>query len=97
MYRGSIRRSRNILNIAFCLYFEQQNLKDFITRPPQDETEDDFEWAERNAARTNDACRLYLQPEWSRFDSVIAQTVEYVKAHPKWNISIQTHKYMRIP
>ena len=23
--------------------------------------------------------------------------VEYVKAHPAWNISIQTHKYMHIP
>jgi len=61
------------------------------------ETESDFEWAERNAARTGEACRLYLQPEWSRFDTVIGPTVEYVKAHPKWNISIQTHKYMRIP
>ena len=61
------------------------------------ETEEDFEWAERNAARTGKECRLYLQPEWSRFDAVIGPTVEYVKAHPKWNISIQTHKYMRIP
>ena len=61
------------------------------------ETEDDFEWAERNAARTNGRCLLYLQPEWSRFDKIIAPTVEYVQAHPRSHISIQTHKYMHIP
>jgi len=40
---------------------------------------------------------LYLQPEWSRYDRMIAEIVEYAKAHPRWNISVQTHKYMRIP
>ena len=61
------------------------------------ETEQDFVWAEENAAKVSEKCRLYLQPEWSRFDEMIERIVEYVKANPKWNISVQTHKYMRIP
>lgn len=61
------------------------------------ETEADFEWAEENAARVNEKCLLYLQPEWSRAERMMPAIVEYAKAHPRWNISIQTHKYMRIP
>lgn len=61
------------------------------------ESEADFEWAERNAARVGRHCRLYLQPEWSVSERVMPAIVEYVKARPEWNISIQTHKYMCIP
>lgn len=61
------------------------------------ESEADFAWAERNAARVGGACRLYLQPEWSVAERVMPLIVEYVKAHPAWNVSIQTHKYMHIP
>ena len=61
------------------------------------ETEEDFKWAEANAARVGERCMLYLQPEWSRYEQMIPAMVEYVKGHPQWNISIQTHKYMHIP
>lgn len=61
------------------------------------ETDADFEWAERNAAQVGPQCRLYLQPEWSVSEAMMPRIVEYVKAHPRWNVSIQTHKYMRIP
>jgi len=61
------------------------------------ESESDFEWAERNAARVRPECMLYLQPEWSIAERVMPAMVEYAKTHPKWNISIQTHKYMHIP
>ena len=61
------------------------------------ESEADFEWAERNAARVGEKCLLYLQPEWSVAERVMPAMVEYAKAHPRWNISIQTHKYMHIP
>ena len=59
--------------------------------------ERDFEWAEDNAARVGAACRLYLQPEWSVAERIMPELVAYVKAHPQWNVSIQTHKYMNIP
>lgn len=61
------------------------------------QTPDDFAWAEENARRVGRYCRLYLQPEWSTFDVIMPEIVEYAKANPKWSISIQTHKFMRIP
>ena len=59
--------------------------------------ESDFEWAEQNAARVGEKCLLYLQPEWSVSDSMMPAIVEYAKRNPRWSISIQSHKYMRIP
>ena len=58
---------------------------------------EDFAWAEQNAAQVGPDCRLYLQPEWSVAEAMMPAIVEYAKAHPRWNISIQTHKYMHIP
>jgi 7-carboxy-7-deazaguanine synthase len=57
----------------------------------------DFEWAEKNRLIVNENCRLYLQPEWSRFEQIIPEIVEYVKNNPAWRISLQVHKYMHIP
>ena len=42
-------------------------------------------------------CLLYVQPEWSVYEQIIGDMVEWVKANPIWNISIQTHKFMHIP
>ena len=61
------------------------------------ETEEDFEWAEANAAKVGEDCLLYLQPEWSRSGEMMQSIVEYAKANPKWSISIQSHKFMHIP
>lgn len=57
----------------------------------------DFEWAEKNVHRLRKDSKLYLQPEWSKVDILMEEIVEYVKLHPQWNISLQSHKYMRIP
>jgi organic radical activating enzyme len=57
----------------------------------------DLDWAEENASRVLSTCILYLQPEWSRRETIIPKIVNYVEANPKWKISIQAHKYMRIP
>ncbi len=61
------------------------------------ESEEDFAWAEENAARVGQECLLFLQPEWSRYEELIPLVVEYAKAHPRWNVSVQTHKFMHIP
>ncbi len=61
------------------------------------QTADDFAWAEENARRVGRYCRLYLQPEWSVFDEIMPEIVEYAKANPRWSISVQTHKFMKIP
>ena len=57
----------------------------------------DFDWAEENAGLVNENCLLFLQPEWSLRQSFIPVLVKYILAHPKWRISLQAHKYMRIP
>jgi 7-carboxy-7-deazaguanine synthase len=57
----------------------------------------DFEFAEQHAALVNENCVLLLQPEWSRIQEMMPLIVEYVKQHPKWRVSLQTHKYMEIP
>ena len=61
------------------------------------QSEDDFAWAEENARKVGRYCRLYLQPEWSVFESIMPAIVEYAKQNPKWSISTQTHKFMKIP
>jgi 7-carboxy-7-deazaguanine synthase len=57
----------------------------------------DFTWAEEQAAKVQAGCRLFLQPEWSRSAKMLPAIIEYVKQHPQWMISLQTHKYMNIP
>ena len=57
----------------------------------------DFAWAEEHASQVGPETKLYLQPEWSRSPQMMPQIVEYVKANPKWQVSLQTHKYMNIP
>ncbi len=57
----------------------------------------DFKWAEQFASEIHPGCRLFLQPEWGREPEVLPLIIDYVKAFPKWEISLQVHKYMNVP
>lgn len=57
----------------------------------------DFIFAEEQAAQVSEDCILYLQPEWSVRDKMVPLIVDYVMQHPKWKVSLQTHKYLNIP
>lgn len=57
----------------------------------------DFIFAEEQAAKTNNQAILFLQPEWSKREEMTPMIVDYVMNHPKWKISLQTHKYLNIP
>lgn len=57
----------------------------------------DLAWAEDHSLKVNENCVLYLQPEWSKKEQLLPAIIEYVKNHPKWKISLQTHKYLEIP
>ena len=57
----------------------------------------DLAWAEDHSQQVNENCVLYLQPEWSKREQLLPTIIEYVKNHPKWKISLQTHKYLEIP
>ena len=57
----------------------------------------DFAWAEENSKLVSENCKLYLQPEWSKADVITPLIIDYVKNNPRWEISLQTHKYLNIP
>lgn len=57
----------------------------------------DFKWAEQHALDTKPECVLLLQPEWSKKEKFSNELIEYIKKHPEWSLSMQTHKYLEIP
>ena len=65
----------------------------YMSRP----NKDDFRFAEEQRAFVSESCELFLQPEWSKREKVMPLIVDYVMKHPKWKVSLQTHKYLNIP
>jgi 7-carboxy-7-deazaguanine synthase len=57
----------------------------------------DFAWAEAYAAQVLPGCKLFLQPEWDKAATVTPLIIEYIKANPKWELSLQIHKYINVP
>ena len=72
-------------------YERADELKVVISHPS------DFEWAESHAKKVSQQCKLYLQPEWEKRERFLPEIIQYVKDHPQWRISLQTHKFMNIP
>ncbi len=56
----------------------------------------DLIWADELAQKVNADCKLFLQPEWSNEKEILPLIINKVKEDQKWNISLQTHKYMNI-
>src|SRR5215203_2031823 len=57
----------------------------------------DFDWAEKYAALVSENCKLYLQPEWEKASIVTPMIIDYIKSNPKWELSLQIHKYINVP
>jgi 7-carboxy-7-deazaguanine synthase len=57
----------------------------------------DFDWAIDHAQKVNSDCLLYIQPEWSKQERLLPDIIAFVKDHPQWKLSLQTHKYLNIP
>ena len=57
----------------------------------------DFDWAETYAAQVNNNCKLYLQAEWDKKEIVTPLIIDYIKANPQWELSVQIHKYINVP
>lgn len=57
----------------------------------------DFKWAEEYAAQVSPNCKLYLQPEWDKAAEMTPHIIDYIKAHPQWELSLQLHKYINVP
>jgi len=59
--------------------------------------QNDFKFAEEQAALVGEDCILFLQPEWSKREQMMPEMVDYVLKNPRWKVSLQTHKYLNIP
>jgi 7-carboxy-7-deazaguanine synthase len=57
----------------------------------------DFDWAEKWATKVSPQCKLYLQPEWDKAALITPMIIDYIKAHPQWQLSLQIHKYINVP
>lgn len=57
----------------------------------------DFLWAEKNAEPVNKTCKLYLQPEWEKASVMTPLIIDYIKQNPRWELSLQIHKYINVP
>ena len=57
----------------------------------------DFEWADKYATLVSPSCKLYLQPEWEKASQMTPLIIDYIKANPKWELSLQIHKYINVP
>lgn len=57
----------------------------------------DFDWAEKHAAQVSPSCKLYLQPEWDKAPVITPLIIDYIKLNPRWQLSLQIHKYIHVP
>jgi 7-carboxy-7-deazaguanine synthase len=57
----------------------------------------DLEWMMQFLPHLPAECKLFVQPEWSKSETILPLLVDFVKENPHWRISLQTHKYLNIP
>ena len=57
---------------------------------------DDFKFAIQESEKVSSECKLFLQPEWSKFDIMKDKIAQFVMKNKNWNISLQIHKYLEI-
>jgi organic radical activating enzyme len=74
------------------IYTKADELKVIIS-----DDDDDFNWAVNQGGMVGGSCKLFLQPEWSRIDVMMPKIVDFIMQNPRWQMSLQSHKYMHIP
>ena len=57
----------------------------------------DLIWAIEQRKGLSENCKLYLQPEWSKRETIMPMIIDFVKNNKEWSVSLQSHKYMNIP
>ncbi len=57
----------------------------------------DFEWALQHAEKCRNSTQLLLQAEWGEKDKMYPLITGFIRQHPEWRLSLQTHKYLEIP
>lgn len=56
----------------------------------------DLRFAVEQSLQVREDCKLYIQPEWSKFEKNKDLIFDFVKTNPKWQISLQIHKFMNV-
>jgi 7-carboxy-7-deazaguanine synthase len=56
----------------------------------------DLAWAETFTTQVSANCKLYLQPEWNKSESILPLIISYIQENPKWNLSLQVHKWIGV-
>ena len=56
----------------------------------------DLQFAEEQSRKVSEKCKLFIQPEWKRFDRNKGFIIDFIKENPKWQISLQLHKFMNV-
>ncbi len=56
-----------------------------------------FDFAVLDKHDTENGKRYSLSPEFGNWEKSLARIYEYIKEHPQWRISLQTHKWLGIP
>lgn len=56
----------------------------------------DFDFAVLDRHDVNDHRHYSLSPEFSSFNANVAKIIEYIRQHPKWRLSLQTHKWIGV-
>lgn len=60
------------------------------------DSSEDFEWAESCRSKVGPECALVLQPQWNANERIASMIMDYIKEHPIWRLSLQSHKYLNI-
>jgi organic radical activating enzyme len=56
----------------------------------------DLQFAEEQSRKVSEKCKLFIQPEWKRFDRNKGFIIDFIKENPKWQISLQLHKFLNV-
>lgn len=71
------------------IYEQVQELKVIIAQPQ------DLNWAEEQSQQVSSQIWRYLQPEWNQ-PQASQWIMDYIRQHPQWRLSLQTHKILAI-
>lgn len=55
-----------------------------------------LDFAQEQASRMEAGSHLFLQPEWNQVRGAVELAVDFILRHPRWRLSLQTHKFIGI-
>ncbi len=55
-----------------------------------------FDWEKLKRHDTSDGRIYSLSPEWGRFEKSVEEIITFIKENPRWRISLQTHKILKV-